>query len=162
MGRELARAALDYPRLNHRSARVLARMALDAVDPPGSPSYPPSIYYGGWEALARALGRDVPSEAQARAIDGARRSRETSAKLVQRVMVELIETGLVERIGKAHGGRSQHYRLNLSPTVTVPQSPTVAVSQTGNDKPHRDGPPKAHRDGPDSPTVTVPPQFKEL
>ena len=49
----VARVFVHWPHLGHREARLLLYMAnvsLDADRPP--------VYFGGWEAAARALGLD--------------------------------------------------------------------------------------------------------
>lgn len=40
--------------------KILIRMALTALDRPAGPEKPAGMYFGGWEALALALGRDIP------------------------------------------------------------------------------------------------------
>lgn len=40
--------------------KILTRMALTALDKPGGPNKPAATFFGGWESLAMALGRDIP------------------------------------------------------------------------------------------------------
>lgn len=60
MGAELVGLVFaGYSSLPGNQFKVLARMALAALDKPNK-ERPAAIYFGGWEPLSMALGRDLP------------------------------------------------------------------------------------------------------
>ncbi len=159
--------------LSDRAFRVLVRMAHTSLDTENAQGQPPGVYYGGWELLALTLGRELPEPCgvpsckcdqcetgAAPCLDrnGKPRSscrcasctaRDRAQETVRRAISELTAAGLVETTGKAHTGSRQSYRLQLSPTATVPLHPTATA-------PLSEGEP--HRHGGESPTATVPPR----
>jgi hypothetical protein len=62
MGAELAGiASTRYAHLPGGPYKVLIRMCLMALDKPNAKGDPDRTYFGGWEPLALALGRDLPN-----------------------------------------------------------------------------------------------------
>lgn len=106
-----------WTHLNDTSFRILARMALTALDKPKA-GRPADHYFGGRELLAMALrrpwppwpGDDAPVEVQKACI----KARATIYRDVRAAIAELVKQGAIERIGDdARTGRNQVYRLRL-------------------------------------------------
>lgn len=93
----VARAYAVWSHLPDREFRLLALMALTALDEPNG-SQPARHYFGGRDHLALALGRK-PDTAGIRA--------------VQRAIAGLVNAGAIERTCHARDGQRQVYRLNL-------------------------------------------------
>jgi hypothetical protein len=93
MGAQLAREAYRYPKITCAQRMVLSVMALNARDTDEHP-----LYWGGWRPLAEALGMDgTPSQ----------------LRCIKRHVAELVRTGVLVRVGEAHRGQAQVYRLDL-------------------------------------------------
>jgi hypothetical protein len=88
-----------------KSKLVLFLMASTARDT--STKVDPGTYWGGWEMLAKSLGY--------KALD------DPAKKAVQRAIKELVEAGLVERLGNPAWGHRQVYRLTLPEPLTGQQ-----------------------------------------
>lgn len=162
MGIKNVKAALDnWSHLPSTALVVLIRMAATSWDPNDDPKHPPNLYYGGWEYLAEALGRDVPvlpqpDDNSAEAIRG-RRVRESHAEAVRRQVKELTTAGAISVLQSGSWRHHAKYYLNVgaskvrqkswnpmnnssgSPTESVGTSPTESVgtswglSSTGED-----------------------------
>lgn len=132
-------------RLTAREALALSYMALVSLD-----SDSPAVYFGGWEALALAIGCDPASNPT------------SAAEQVRRVTSKLASAGAVVSSGRARAGVRAEYALALDPLRTwrpIPgtgrgtawepvtrDSPTEKVG-LGEKKPHRKGAPAIHRKG---------------
>jgi hypothetical protein len=140
-----------WAHLNHRDQLALvfmANTALDADDPPR--------YFGGWEALARALGFDVSDERNA-------------AEQVRRVLAALAKAGAVVSSSRARMNIRAEYALALEPAFTFRPSGTgrevtwekvVRSSTEKVESSHQKGgtdPPKRWK----VPTKKVPPMSSE-
>jgi hypothetical protein len=106
--------------LSDRAALVLIRMCHVALDDANG-DRPARTYFAGWEPLAMALGYDVPDGDD----EDGRRNRRWMRRETARVVASLAKVGAVERVGMAHRGRRQEYRLH----------------------PERVGPPHTHKGG---------------
>ena len=89
-------------RLSGNAYKALLTMSMSALDKPNSEGRPAAVYFGGWDALAVALGHD----------DAARNS--TGAVLVKRALKELRDGGFVTPMGVAHKGSRQAYSVHPS------------------------------------------------
>lgn len=110
MGARLALAALDAAAvlgLDGNPTRVLVRMALSALDDAAAP-----VYFGGWEPLALALGRIVPTASEDAAALRARRAAEEAVRFAVRPLVDL---RLVKVAQRGAPGRNARYSLALRP-----------------------------------------------
>lgn len=97
----VAKVFANWRHLSHREARALlfmANMALDADKPP--------VYFGGWEAVASALGLDC---------EGRRRSAE---EVYRKTLASLGAAGAVVSSGQAKLGVRAEYALALDPAMT--------------------------------------------
>lgn len=91
----------NWRHLSHREARALAfmaNMALDADKPP--------VYFGGWQAVASALGLDC---------EGKRKSAE---EVYRKTLASLGTAGAVVSSGQAKLGVRAEYALALDPAMT--------------------------------------------
>jgi|GEM_PF-5441636 len=97
----VAKVFANWRHLSHRDARALAfmaNMALDADKPP--------VYFGGWEAVAAALGLDCEG-------------KRASAKEVHRqTLASLVAAGAVVSSGQARLRVRAEYALALDPAMT--------------------------------------------
>jgi hypothetical protein len=100
MGAHLVNLALARwaPHISDTAFRVLVRMALVALDSESENGRPAGLYFGGRELLAMTLRC---------------RDRTAALRMVRRAVNELVKAGAVERVGKAHTGHRQTYRLTL-------------------------------------------------
>ena len=85
--------------LSHAQMRAAIHMAVHALD-----GHDPPLYYGGWEAVAHALGRWTPGA------DPASVRRQT-----QRVITDLARAGVITSSGQARPRVRAEYALNLDP-----------------------------------------------
>jgi hypothetical protein len=85
-------------KITDRARLVLVVMALHSLDREFSRTRMPRLYYGGREMVCYTLGW-FPSPAMIRRVD--------------RAITELVEAGLIERLGTHAPGRAQCFRLNL-------------------------------------------------
>ncbi|ALQ31221.1 hypothetical protein AA310_05810 [Arthrobacter sp. YC-RL1] len=96
-----------WAHLDHREARALTYMANVSLDA----DFPP-VYFGGWEALAAALGADIDSK------------RESSRRTAVRVLGALAKAGAIVSSGKARTGVRAEYALALDPKFSFVPSGT--------------------------------------
>lgn len=96
MGTQLARAAIAVPKLTHPQRVVLLAMCITARD-----ADRPPVYFGGWDYLALAMGRDV--------FDGA------AVQAVKRTLAPLVTRGLIEPDGWDFATHQRRYLLRLGP-----------------------------------------------
>ncbi|GAA3684034.1 hypothetical protein [Micrococcus yunnanensis] len=103
MGASNVIAAYTYwrDRLSHRDLHALVFMAVTALD-----SDRPPVYYGGWEAVARALGLDLEGNPAS--------AKRTTVK----ALTALTEAGAITSSGTARAGIRAEYALNLAPGTT--------------------------------------------
>lgn len=103
MGASNVIAAYTYwrGRLSHRDLHALVFMAVTALD-----SDRPPVYYGGWEAVARALGLDLEGNPAS--------AKRTTVK----ALTALTEAGAITSSGTARAGIRAEYALNLAPGTT--------------------------------------------
>lgn len=97
----VAMAFAHWTHLDHREMRALifmANISLDADTPP--------VYFGGWEALANALGADLEGK------------RESARRTAVRVLGALTKSGAIVSSGQARTGVRAEYALALDPSVT--------------------------------------------
>jgi hypothetical protein len=100
-----------FPSVSDFAMRALIQMALTSLDRDDPPRY-----FGGWEATARALGRDVPELADELTGDERReveRQRENARRAVGRAVKELVAAGAVSRTNRPKVGSRAVYHLNL-------------------------------------------------
>lgn len=90
-----------WTHLEHRDARGLAYMANVSID-----QHTPPIYFGGWEAVARALGHDAADKP------------ENARRAAVRVIAALSKAGALVSSGQARPGVRAEYALALDPKVT--------------------------------------------
>lgn len=88
----------SWGHLGHRESRLLAYLALVSRD-----DGRPPVYFGGWEAAARAIGLDPEGNP-----GSARRN-------VLKAMSSLTAAGALVPSGAAHTGRRAEYALTLDP-----------------------------------------------
>lgn len=87
--------------LDHRETRALAYMANESRD-----ADTPPIYFGGWEALAYALGANVQG------------SPESARKTAMRALGALSKAGAIVSSGQARAGVRANYAIALDPQIT--------------------------------------------
>lgn len=110
MGAALVVGALAVELDSHAARLVLVRMAVSAIDKDLEPRY-----WGGWEPLARALGRRPnidgtwPSDAAELA----------AQRAVDRAVATLTKSGLIKRLNTPRPGRQAEYLLQLDPAEPV-------------------------------------------
>ncbi len=90
-----------WAHLDHREMRALAFMANTALD-----ADTPPVYFGGWEALAAALGCDVEAKP------------ENARRTAVRALSALAQAGPIISSGQARTGVRAEYALALDPSVT--------------------------------------------
>lgn len=116
MGASNVVAAYTYwrGRLSHRDLHALVFMAVTALD-----SDRPPVYYGGWEAVAQALGLDLEG------------NRASAKRTTVKALTALTEVGAITSSGMARAGVRAEYALNLTPGTTyVPSGRGRNVSWT--------------------------------
>ncbi|MEV8148741.1 hypothetical protein AB0O52_11440 [Arthrobacter sp. NPDC080073] len=97
----VAKVFANWRHLSHREARALAfmaNMALDADKPP--------VYFGGWEAVANAIGLDTVSK------------RSSSKEVFRQTIAKLSLEGAIVSSYQARLGVRAEYALALEPKVT--------------------------------------------
>ncbi|WP_160664104.1 hypothetical protein [Pseudarthrobacter sp. ATCC 49987] len=97
----VAKVFANWRHLSHREARALAfmaNMALDADKPP--------VYFGGWVAVASALGLDCEAK------------RANAQEQFRRTIAGLATSGAVVSSGQAKLGVRAEYALALDPDMT--------------------------------------------
>ena len=87
--------------LGHKEARALTFMALTALD-----ADKPPVYFGGWAAVAEALGLD-PDKKHA-----------SASEVFRKTLAALVKAGAVVSSGHARQGVRAEYALALDPAVT--------------------------------------------
>lgn len=138
MGAGHAKAAYALWRgLPDRALRVLVYMALTAKDDDD-----PALFWQGREALALALGRDLPEEPAAddrsSEAERARRARRAAFEAVRAATSDLVSAGAVVVDQRARPGRNARYALNLKLRT---RQATPALSGTGSACLSTQGPP---------------------
>lgn len=88
----------SWAHLGHREVRLLAYMALVSRD-----DARPPVYFGGWQAAARAMGLDPEGKAR------------SAQEVTRKAFGILAEAGAVVSSGKAHTGRRTEWALTLDP-----------------------------------------------
>lgn len=128
----VAKVFANWRHLSHREARALAFMANMALD-----TDKPPVYFGGWQALAEALGLDC---------DG---KRSNAKEQYRRTIAALVNAGAVISSGQAKLGVRAEYALALDAELTFQPAGTgrnigwTAVSRTNRGTltvPHVDNP----------------------
>lgn len=164
----VVRVFTHWPELKHRDKvglLFMANMAKDADEPP--------VYWGGWEAIARALGLDLGDREDAKA-------QANASEQVRRVMASLAKAGVVVSSARARTHVRAEYALALDPRFTFKPSgvgrdvsweridrganSTEKVGQVPTDKVPQLPPkrcPTSHQKGGNSPTDKVPPRNTE-
>lgn len=114
--------------------RLLTYMALRSKDADSPPTY-----YGGRDDLAFALGRKIPSAADADA-EG-RREREAAFKAVKAAIGVLVKQGAIAPAERARPGWNAVYALKLDRqgTENVPHSPANEGGTLGNHRRWHEG-----------------------
>jgi hypothetical protein len=112
MGAQLAKiVSTRWAGLPGREFKVLNRMALTALDHSSPKGRPASVYFGGWEALAQALNRDVPDDTGEPETD---RIRQNLVTEVTRITTSLVRRGALKQpVDKARRGHQQSWVLTL-------------------------------------------------
>lgn len=98
----VAKVFAHWRHLSHREARALLFMANTALD-----ADKPPVYFGGWEAVAAALGLDCEGK------------RHNSKEQFRRTIAGLVASGAVVSSGQAKLGVRAEYALTLDPESTV-------------------------------------------
>lgn len=93
-----------WTHLDHRDIRGLAYMANVTID-----QHTPPVYFGGWEALAAALGLDV---------DDTEKGQANAKRSTLRVLSALAKAGGIVSSGQARAGVRAEYALALDPDKT--------------------------------------------
>ncbi|MGP9031510.1 hypothetical protein ACT17S_00345 [Glutamicibacter mysorens] len=97
----VAKAFTYWLNLDHREMRALVFMANISLD-----SGAPPVYFGGWEALAAALGADPEGK------------RDSARRTAVRVLGSLAKAGAIVSSGQARTGVRAEYALALDPSFT--------------------------------------------
>lgn len=147
MGARLVAEVLsEFTDVGYDAFRVLVRMAHTALDE-DTKARPARLYYGGREVLAATLRPDVHDFEE-----GSKEWRGAEAN-VRRALRILIEAGAIERVGQAHTGERQVYRLILkrSPDFVSTRrggKRERRVGLTPQEESHTDSPEESHTDSP--------------
>lgn len=113
MGARLVTLVLmRWAQLGDAEFRLLVRMAHTALDE-RSGSTPAATYFGGHELLAATMRSQGGSLA-------------TTLRRVRKAITNLVEAGAIERVGVAHAGVQQVYRLTLEATMRIGKDESVA------------------------------------
>lgn len=88
----------NWANLPHREMRALAFMAVNGMD-----DAEPPVYFGGWEALAVALGADPFG------------NTESARKTATRAISGLLKAGAIVSTGRAGAGVRAEYAIILTP-----------------------------------------------
>lgn len=110
--REVYAYAADVP-LKPNEFRLLAYMALIAIDPGDPGGRAPRRYFDSRESSALALGRRVPDESGEKADLAERHAAFTAVK---EALSGLVKLKSIEREKRGGNGRRAEYSLTLSPT----------------------------------------------
>ncbi len=94
----VAKVFVHWRHLSHREARALTYMALIALD-----ADKPPVYFGGWKAVADALGLDTENK------------RASSQEAFRQTIAKLSVAGAVISSGEARLGVRAEYALTLDP-----------------------------------------------
>ncbi|MFS0717578.1 hypothetical protein ABC337_11495 [Arthrobacter sp. 1P04PC] len=97
----VAKVFAHWRHLGHREARALAFMANTALDADNPP-----VYFGGWTAVAEALGYDAEGK------------RANAKEQFRRALSSLVAAGAVVSSGQARLGVRAEYALTLDPQLT--------------------------------------------
>ena len=98
----------SWAHLGHRERSLLAYLALMSRDDDRPP-----VYFGGWEAAARAIGLDPEGKAR------------SAQEVTRKAFGALAEAGALVSSGKAHTGRRAEYALTLDPARSVAATGTA-------------------------------------
>ena len=144
MGVEIVKAAMVHgKRLSGNAYKVLVTMSMSALDKPKD-GHPASLYFGGWGALALALGYD-PEAANDRNSAG--------HKAVKRAVRELREGVHISPMLTAARGTRQSYFVHPGGFGKGDQGGPVKGDQID--------PVKGDQNGPQRGTKTVPPRKEQ-
>lgn len=136
MGVEIVKAATVYgKRLSGNAYKVLVAMSLSALDKPSN-GRPASLYWGGWDALAIALGHD-----------DARRDGQ-GHKAVKRAVKELRDGNHITPMVSASRGTRQSYMVHPGGLGKGAQDGPVKGAQSDPVKGAQSGPQSGPKMGP--------------
>lgn len=115
MGIELVKASMHYGRrLSGNAYKALLTMSMSALDKPNSEGRPAAVYFGGWDALAVALGHE----------DAARNT--AGHKAVKRAVRELRDGDFISPNVTACRGSRQSYSVHPGgPTKGAQNDPVM-------------------------------------
>lgn len=122
MGIELAGiVSAKYGHIPAGPYKILMRMAITALDKPNAKGQPPRLYWGGWEDLAIALGRDVPPPlATIEKHHETTRRRKVIRNEVIRYTTYLTTIGAVEKaVDNPRVGYQQEWKLTLDEGIQI-------------------------------------------
>lgn len=97
----VAKVFAHWRHLGHKEARALAFMANTALD-----ADKPPVYFGGWVAVAEALGLDPHGK------------RSSASEVFRKTLAALVKAGAVVSSGQARLGVRAEYALALDPAET--------------------------------------------
>lgn len=144
----VAKVFANWRHLSHREARALAfmaNMALDADKPP--------VYFGGWVAVASALGLDCEAK------------RANAQEQFRRTIAGLATSGAVVSSGQAKLGVRAEYALALDPDMTYEPAGTGRsikwISLPRTESPTQKVPHVHPPEGGERGTLAVPPRSTE-
>ena len=103
--RNVHRAILAWPHLDHRAGRTLLVMANVARDRTGAHGEPAGVYWGGHDLLAKSLGM----------CDWDQDPSPNALREVRRVLAELVQAGAIKPVNKPRPGERAEYQLALGP-----------------------------------------------
>lgn len=103
--RNVSRAIVAWPHLDHRAARCLLVMANTSRDRTGAHGEPAGVYWGGHDLLAKALGMT----------DWDQEPSPAALREVRRVLAQLVEAGAVKPLNHPRPGQRAEYQLALGP-----------------------------------------------
>lgn len=122
-----------YPDLPHAAMRLLVYMALSTLDEPGEDGRPARVSWLGREALAGALGFDVPAEPEpwqdGPEADRVRAVRHSAFTMLKRQIKVLTDAGAIERARAGGRNRTAEYVLNVNPLDSQGQRSVAPVGQ---------------------------------
>ncbi|MFJ6453780.1 hypothetical protein [Paenarthrobacter sp. NPDC091669] len=97
----VAKVFTNWRHLSHREARALTYMALISLDADNPP-----VFFGGWEAVAAALGLDCQGK------------RASAERATMQVFAALREAGAIVSSGQARMKVRAEYAISLDPAFT--------------------------------------------
>ena len=139
MGAELVGLVFaGYSSLPGNQFKVLTRMALAALDKPHK-ERPAAVYFGGWEPLSMALGREIPYLSGDPATLTKRRKE--LQQEVTKICRQLRAAGAIEPVEKRpHQGTRQAFILTLTmDDFTTHREDDLTTQQGGQNHPPEGG-----------------------